>query len=96
MKTTVKFTDGTTREITVTHADKVRGEMASHQQGLPSLQAAPITGVTVHIWAACKRLHPEQTAGDFNTWLDTVEDLKLDDDDLAEANAVNPPHTAAL
>lgn len=94
MKTTVKFTDGTTRDITVTHADKVRGEMASHQQGLPSLQAAPITGVTVHVWAACKRLNPDSTSGNFQDWLDTVEDLELDET-AAEVAPVNPPHTVA-
>lgn len=95
MKTTVKFTDGTTRDITVIHADKVRGEMASHQQGLPSLQAAPITGVTVHVWAACKRLNPQDTSGNFQEWLDTVEDMELDEA-TAEVAPVNPPHTAAL
>ena len=95
MKTTVKFTDGTTRDITVIHADKVRGEMASHQQGLPSLQAAPVTGVTVHVWAACKRLNPASTSGNFQEWLDTVEDLELDEK-AAEVAPVNPPHTAAL
>lgn len=95
MKTTVTFTDGTKREITVIHADKVRGEMASHQQGLPSLQDAPITGVSVHIWAACKRLFPDKTDGTFHTWLDTVEDIALDEDSSGN-DAVNPHNLAAL
>ncbi|MCG7231017.1 hypothetical protein [Corynebacterium propinquum] len=95
MKTKVTFTDGTTREITVIHADKVRGEMASHQQGLPSLQDAPITGVSVHVWAACKRLFPDTTSGTFSAWLDTVEDLSLDEDSSGN-DAVNPQNLAAL
>lgn len=94
MKTKITLLDGTTKDITVIHADKVRGEMEAHRQGLPSLQDAPVTGVTVHVWAACKRMYPEATPHDFNAWLDTIEDLELDDA-IAEADAVNPPQPAA-
>ena len=91
MKTTVTYTNGTEKEYDVIHADRVRGELEAHRRGLPSIQEAPMTLISVQVFAAALRIDPEETAGDFDQWIETVSDLKID-----EAKAVDPHQATAL
>lgn len=99
MKVAVTYNTGKREETTVIHADKVRAELEAHRQGLPRLQDAPMTGVTVQVWAAYRRID-EQTPADFYQWLDDIENIEpldapIDKQTGAVVTEVNPLHTAA-
>lgn len=100
MKMTVIYTDGKSEEISVVHADKVRAELEQHRQGMPSLQHTPMTGVTLQVWAAARRLDKD-TPADLYEWLDSIDTIEPVNDDIDEQTGavvtdVNPRHTAAL
>ncbi|MDK4252602.1 hypothetical protein NLL32_00745 [Corynebacterium propinquum] len=99
MKVAVTYNTGKREETTVIHADKVRAELEAHRQGLPGLQDAPMTGITIQVWAAYRRMHAE-TPADFYQWLDDIENIEpidapIDEQTGAVVTEVNPLHTAA-
>ena len=76
---TVTYIDGndpTTQTTNIISADRVRYDIHSNRMGWPQATAAPFLALPFCTWAALKREH--KTDQDFETWLETVEDVDSD------------------
>ena len=86
---TVTYIDGNQPETQTTHiisADRVRYDIHSNRMGWPQATQAPFLALHFCTWAALKREH--KTDQDFETWLETVEDV--DSDTTADAEGTGP------
>lgn len=86
---TVTYIDGNQPETQTTNiisADRVRYDIHSNRMGWPQATQAPFLALHFCTWAALKREH--KTDQDFETWLETVEDV--DSDTTADAEGTGP------
>ena len=82
---TVTYIDGTTPATQTTNiisADRVRYDIHSNRMGWPWATQAPFLALHFCTWAALKREH--KTDQDFETWLETVEDVDSDTTDTED------------
>ena len=77
---TVTYLEGASAHRTQTtdiiSADRVRYDIYSNRMGWPQATQAPFLALHFCAWAALKREH--KTDQDFETWLETVEDVDSD------------------
>lgn len=88
---TVTYIDGNQPETQTTNiisADRVRYDIHSNRMGWPQATQAPFLALHFCTWAALKREH--KTDQDFETWLETVEDVDSNDDTDTEDTAPAP------
>lgn len=86
---TVTYIDGNdpaTQTTNIISADRVRYDIHSNRMGWPGATSAPFLALHFCAWAALKREH--KTDQDFETWLETVEDV--DSDTTADAEGTGP------
>lgn len=86
---TVTYIDGNdpaTQTTNIISADRVRYDIHSNRMGWPGATSAPFLALHFCTWAALKREH--KTDQDFETWLETVEDV--DSDTTADAEGTGP------
>ena len=82
---TVTYIDGTTPATQTTNiisADRVRFDIYSNRMGWPGATQAPFLALHFCAWAALKR--EKKTDQDFETWLETVEDVDSDTTDTED------------
>ena len=82
---TVTYIDGTTPATQTTNiisADRVRYDIHSNRMGWPQATQAPFLALHFCAWAALKR--EKKTDQDFETWLETVEDVDSDTTDTED------------
>mgnify|MGYP000020311989 FL=1 len=82
---TVTYIDGNQPETQTTNiisADRVRYDIHSNRMGWPGATAAPFLALHFCTWAALKR--EKKTTADFETWLETVEDVDSDTTDTED------------
>lgn len=82
---TVTYIDGTTPATQTTNiisADRVRYDIHSNRMGWPGATQAPFLALHFCAWAALKR--EKKTDQDFETWLETVEDVDSDTTDTED------------
>lgn len=83
---TVTYLEGASAHRTQTtdiiSADRVRYDIYSNRMGWPQATQAPFLALHFCAWAALKREH--KTDQDFETWLETVEDVDSDTTDTED------------
>ena len=82
---TVTYIDGNQPETQTTNiisADRVRYDIYSNRMGWPQATSAPFLALHFCTWAALKR--EKKTTADFETWLETVEDVDSDTTDTED------------
>lgn len=82
---TVTYIDGNQPETQTTNiisADRVRYDIHSNRMGWPQATQAPFLALHFCTWAALKR--EKKTTADFETWLETVEDVDSDTTDTED------------
>ena len=83
---TVTYLEGASAHRTQTtdiiSADRVRYDIYSNRMGWPQATQAPFLALHFCAWAALKR--EKKTDQDFETWLETVEDVDSDTEDTED------------
>lgn len=83
---TVTYLEGASAHRTQTtdiiSADRVRYDIYSNRMGWPQATQAPFLALHFCAWAALKR--EKKTDQDFETWLETVEDVDSDTTDTED------------
>ncbi|VEI99913.1 Uncharacterised protein [Corynebacterium matruchotii] len=83
---TVTYLEGASAHRTQTtdiiSADRVRYDIHSNRMGWPGATQAPFLALHFCAWAALKR--EKKTDQDFETWLETVEDVDSDTTDTED------------
>lgn len=91
-KIELTYVDGSpARTVTITHADKVRADLAASHRGWPSASIVPTSLVTLAAHLSERRHHPETTPADFDTWLDSLDEFKFVEDVEADPTPADLP-----